>query len=156
MPVRVANAKDLAGGLLMLALGAATAMQAVSYDIGTLRRMGPGFFPLCLGILLALIGILIVVTTRRPAEDVAQVASRAPEWRGWICICLSIAAFVILGRYGGLVPATFAITFIAALGDRDNSVLVAFGLAAALTLVTVAIFWWLLQVAFPLFRWGWG
>ncbi|MEJ0045599.1 MAG: hypothetical protein WDN04_05275 [Rhodospirillales bacterium] len=44
----------------------------------------------------------------------------APEWRGWICIVASVLAFVVLGKYGGLLPATFAIVFIAALGDRDN------------------------------------
>ena len=25
-----------------------------------------------------------------------------PEWRGWICICAGVVAFVVLGEYGGL------------------------------------------------------
>lgn len=145
----IAARKDLLGGLLMFTLGAVTALEATSYNLGTLRRMGPGFFPLALGVLLAIVGVLIVATARRTGS-----VSHAPEWRGWFCICASIGAFVVLGRYGGLVPATFAIVAIAALGDRDNSVSTALGLAAVMTALGVVVFWWLLGVAFPLFRWG--
>ena len=45
-----------------------------------------------------------------------------PEWRGGFCIGASIVAFVVLGKYGSLLLATFAIVFISALGDRQNTV----------------------------------
>jgi len=72
------------------------------------------------------------------------------EWRAWACILIGVAAFVVLGKYGGLVPATFAIVFISALGDRDNTVRSAFVLAVAMCIVAVVVFWWLLQVRLPL------
>ena len=149
----VATRKDFCAGLLILVLGALTVTEATTYEIGSLRRMGPGFFPLGLGVIMTLVGGLILLTARK-VRTANGVVPLPPEWRGWICICVSIAAFVVLGRYGGLVPATFAIVFIAALGDRQNSLVISAVLAGVMTLLCVIVFWWLLKVAFPLFRWG--
>jgi hypothetical protein len=61
---------------------------------------------------------------------------------------------VVLGQYGGLLPATFAVVFISALGDRQNTVKGAFLLSIVMCAVCVAVFWYGLQVQFPLFQWG--
>jgi hypothetical protein len=52
------------------------------------------------------------------------------------------------------VPASFAVAFIAALGDRDNRLIDALVLGVAMAIVAVVVFWWLLQLQFPLFQWG--
>jgi uncharacterized membrane protein len=145
--------KDLAGGLLMVVLGVATIFQSSQYELGSLRHMGPGYFPLILGIILTASGVLIAINSRS-AEAKIAVPKRPPEWRGWFCICAGIVAFVVIGEYGGLLPATFAIVFISALGDRQNSLLAATLLALAMTFICFVVFWWLLQVQFPLFRWN--
>lgn len=145
--------KDYYGGGLMLLLGLGAIFQGMTYKIGTLRHMGPGFFPIALGAILALIGVAIALHAKGavPEGDETRLPS---EWRGWICITLSIVAFVILGRYGGLLPATFAIVFISALGDRQNTLQSALILSFAMVLVCVIVFWWALQMQFPLFQWG--
>jgi hypothetical protein len=153
MSIKAANRKDLLGGALILVLGLATAFQATRYDIGSLRRMGPGFFPLALGVILMVTGMLIIAASRRAVTGPAAVRL-PPEWRGWICICAAIAAFIVMGRYGGLLPATFAIVFISALGDRHNSLRTAVLLALSMTLICLVVFWWLLQLRLPLFGWG--
>lgn len=137
----------------MIAIGLAAALQGATYPMGTLSRMGPGFFPVALGVILALAGVAIAVTAQftRYSRD-SQV--HPPEWRGWFCIGASIIAFVVLGKYGGLVLATFAIVFISALADRENTVVQAAALAVASVAVCVVLFWWALQLQFPLFRWG--
>ena len=149
--MRLEGRKDFLGGLLMLAIGLATVWQATSYDIGSLRRMGPGYFPLGLGVILGVTGVILMLTAKVPAAPASRLA---PEWRGWLCICAGIAAFVVLGQFGGLIPATFAVVFISALGDRQNTVPGAALLGVVMTAACVLIFWWLLQVPFPLFRWG--
>jgi hypothetical protein len=145
--------KDYAGGTLMLLLGIGAMVQGRTYTIGSLSRMGPGFFPVALGAILALIGLAILISARlsKPPADVKPLP---PEWRGWGCIIFSIVAFAVLGKYGGLVPATFAIVFISALGERKNSVRSALILALAMVVVCVVVFWWGLQLQFPLFAWG--
>jgi hypothetical protein len=147
------NIKDFLGGGLVLVLGAGAALQASQYPLGSLRRMGPGYFPLALGIILAVTGVLIMLTSLRGRPAPVAVRQR-PEWRGWFCICAGIVAFAVIGVYGGLLPATFACVFIAALGDRKNSLLASAVLAAAMTLVCLVVFWGLLRVSLPLFGWG--
>jgi hypothetical protein len=71
-----------------------------------------------------------------------------------VAILGGIAAFVVVGQYGGLLPATFAIVFISALGDRHNTFLSAATLALTMTAISVVVFWWLLKVQFPLLTWG--
>ncbi|HEY4071571.1 MAG TPA: tripartite tricarboxylate transporter TctB family protein [Herbaspirillum sp.] len=155
--------RDYYGGGLMLLFGASAIRAGLSYRIGTLVHMGPGFFPLALGVVLALVGVAIMLgaaMTTRAATTAAitlpdeKEENLPPEWRGWICISLSIIAFVVFGQYGGLIPATFAVVFISALGDRQNTVKSAFILAAVMCAVCVAVFSYGLQVQFPLFQWG--
>ena len=153
MTMRGVNRKDVLGGGLMLLLGLGAAFQASHYERGSLRHMGPGYFPLALGIILAVTGLLILLTGLR-GGPVAPAARARPEWRGWLCICAGVAAFAVIGRFGGLLPATFVSVFVAALGDRDNSPRAAGALAAAMTLVCLVVFWWLLRIQLPLVRWG--
>ncbi|SDS46974.1 tripartite tricarboxylate transporter TctB family protein [Bradyrhizobium canariense] len=145
--------KDYYGGGLMMLIGLAAAIQGRTYNVGTMSKMGSGFFPVALGVLLILAGAMIALTAKAavPADIKTQVA---PEWRGWLCITLGIIAFVVLGRYGGLLPATFAIVFISAMGDRQNTIGQALSLSLVMTAVAVAVFWWALQLQFALFRWG--
>jgi len=145
--------RDYFAGALMIAIGVAAIIGGRHYPMGTLSRMGPGYFPVALGVILALLGLGIAATARfhvREGED----AVLPPEWRGWFLIAISIVAFVVLGKYGGLIPATFAVVFISALADRENSLLSATILGLATVAVCVVVFWWALQMTFPLFGWG--
>ncbi len=145
--------KEYCGGVLMSAIGLSVASQGATYEVGTLSHMGPGFFPVTLGVMLTLTGLLIILAAfLRPGLQKSETLR--PEWKGWICIGASIVAFVILGAYGGLLPATFAIVFIAALGDRLNTFRSAFVLAAGMVGIGVVVFWWGLQIQLPLLRWG--
>src|SRR5262244_2467394 len=115
--------KDYLASALMIFIGVGAAVKGTSYNLGSLQRMGPGFFPVSLGVLLTLLGIAIGVVEwlrRKPLEEVKapKAPPHPPEWRGWACILGSTIAFIVLGHYGGLVPASAAIVFISALGDR--------------------------------------
>lgn len=146
--------KDHYGGALMFLLGAGAALKGRSYGIGTLSNMGSGFFPVALGVLLALIGATLMLGAKRERRDDAGGLSRAADWRGWLCIVVGTAVFVCIGRYGGLVPATFAIVFISALGDRHNTFRTALILSTVMVAIGVIVFWWALQLQLPLFQWG--
>jgi hypothetical protein len=153
------HVKDYLGGGLMFLIGVYAIIQSLQYKLGSLTDMGSGFFPAALGLVLAVIGIAIAMRTRNEGigDMINQITAPVarPQWRGWMCIVLSVIAFVAFGEYGGLIPATFASVFIAALGDRDNSLLSAFVVALAMVAVATVVFWWALQVQFPLFSWGW-
>ncbi len=150
-PVRQFN-KDRVGGVLLLVLGIAIVAQGLEYRMGALTRMGAGFVPVVLGTLLALVGVAISVTAE--PGDFGTAKSMPTEWRGWLCVIGGVLAFVVFGTYGGLVPATFLSVFIAALGDRGNSVRTAAILAGGITVAGVLIFVLGLKMTFPLFTWG--
>lgn len=145
--------KDRQGGGLILLLGLIVTHEGISYKVGTLSSMGPGFFPTALGVILVITGTLIALLgSSEPAQH--ETPQSGTDWRGWSCILLGIASFVVLGQYGGLVPATFMLVFISALGDRNNTPAGAFIVASTLVVVCVGVFWWALQLQMPLFQWG--
>jgi len=150
--------KDRVGGVLLVAVGAAVVMAGVGYGTGTLRQMGSGFFPAVLGVLMALVGAALLVTTSgaaapEPPAETAHLAGPVVQWRGWLCIVGGVLSFVVLGQHGGLVPASFVSVFVAALGDRSNSVRAAAGLAALMTALGVVVFHYGLHLLLPLFTW---
>jgi len=147
--------KDWIGGALMILLGIGAVGIGRTYQIGTLSHMGPGFFPVSLGCILIIMGAAIAATANL-AHEPSEEESLPPEWRGWFCIVISLIAFVVIGHYGGLVPATFAIVFISALGDRQNTLLNAFLLALGVVVMCLLVFVWGLGIQFPLFTWGEG
>ena len=53
--------KDFLSGVMFLAFGAGAALVANGYNIGTPARMGSGFFPLAIGIAIAILGLVLVV-----------------------------------------------------------------------------------------------
>ena len=153
--------KDRLGGALLLATGAAAVVAGVGYGMGTLRADG-------LGLLSGGAGRAAGADRRRccwrppraragratlaaaPAET-AHLAGPVVQWRGWLCILGGALAFVVLGQHGGLVPASFVSVFVAALGDRNNSVRDAALLAALMTLLGVVVFHYGLHLLLPLF-----
>jgi Tripartite tricarboxylate transporter TctB family len=144
--------KDRVSGALLVLLAVAIVARGVGYHMGSLTQMGAGFIPVVLGTLLGLVG-LAVFATAEPG-DFGTAESRPTEWRGWLCILGSVVAFVVVGHYGGLVPATLVTVFIAAMGDRENSLRTALLLAAGVTIAGVLIFSVGLKMNFPLFTWG--
>jgi hypothetical protein len=150
--------KDYYGGALMALIGGAAVYASIPYRLGSLDHMGPGFFPCALGALLIVTGALIALSGRAQKKPGAiAVAGHAPEGapdlRGCVAIVVAILAFLLLGHYFGLLPATFAITFISAIGDRDNTLVQSVVLSLAMTIVAAVVFWWALKLQLPLWKW---
>lgn len=149
--------KDHIGGTLLTLTGLVCVSAGLQYHTGSLNRMGPGFFPVALGALLAFVGALIAITANgqgAAADAAKEHGHKLPELRGAICIVISVIAFVLVGKFGGLIPATFAIVFIASLGDRTNTIKHAVLLALAMCVVATIVFSWALKLQLPLFAWG--
>lgn len=149
--------RDYFGGALMMLIGLSAVYASFAYEIGTPARMGPGFFPCAIGVLLAINGALIAISATAEKEDGKPTAGHSdhlPDLRGTLCIVLSVIAFIACGHYLGLAPASFSIVFIAALGDRTNTVKAAALLALVMSVVSAIVFWWALSLQMPLFTWG--
>jgi hypothetical protein len=115
--------------------------------------MGPGFFPVALGVILVIMGILIAgasLGSTEAGDD--RILPENPQWFGWLCIIGGPLMFMILGVYGGMIPAVFACVFVCALGDRTATLKGVFMLSAGVTFFGVILFYYLLKVPFPLLR----
>ena len=151
---RLRNKRDFYAGLLMALFGLVAALEGGRYNVGTLMQMGPGFFPIALGVLLVLLGILIAGTgLATPDPGGERILPDNPQWRGWACIIAGPLLFMLLGQYGGLIPATFACVFVSALGDRTATLKGSLTLAAAITAFGAVLFSYILHVPLPLLRW---
>jgi Tripartite tricarboxylate transporter TctB family len=136
-------------------------VMGLSYKMGNLNRMGAGFIPVVLGVLMMAVGLAIGVTAAPPGKR--QMVNPLPghgahgngiDVRGWLCILGGVVAFVALGAYGGLLPATFASVFVSAMGDRNNTIKTSAILGAVLTVFCVIVFHYGLKLQLPLFQWG--
>ena len=145
--------RDYYAGGLMLLLGVGAAVTGSGYKFGTLARMGPGFMPVVLGIVLAFMGILIAGTALGSSEaDDSKFLPDNPQWFGWACIIAGPILFIILGHYGGMIPAVFACVFVSALGDKTATYKSSLILALGVTVFGVLLFHYLLNIPFPLLR----
>jgi len=148
------NRKELLSSGLMLLIGIGTVIVSLDYDVGSLSLMGPGYFPLLLGLLLIMVSMIMIATSSVDIEEDLNRYGGKPQYRAWAYVVLGMVLFILLGQYGGLVPATFALVFVSALGDRSNSVKAAILLGLAVSILAVAIFHYGLRMQFPLFAWG--
>jgi hypothetical protein len=145
--------RDYYAGGLMLLLGVGAASMGMGYKFGTLARMGPGFMPVVLGVVLALLGLLIAGVALGSSEpDDQKFLPANPQWFGWLCIIGGPVLFIILGEFGGMIPAVFACVFVCALGDKTGTYKSSAILAAGVTVFGVVLFHYLLSIPFPLIR----
>ena len=154
---RSAIRRDWWAGGAMIAIGIGALVESMNYSWGSLANMGPGLFPAVLGVLLIFLGLVIAkgapsALSKHSKGSFEEIVP--PQWRGWGCIIGALLAFILVGKFGGLIPATFVLVFVSAMGDRKHTLRSAVTLAVAVTVIGVLVFSWGLQLQFPLFRWG--
>jgi len=89
---------------LLALLGLGAAFTAFSYDVGSFTGMGPGFFPLALGLILFLLGGVILWQDRQPPEAIAEQAHPF-AWRPFAAVSAGILAWVLLAETTGFFVA---------------------------------------------------
>ncbi|EHS52831.1 hypothetical protein PDO_4556 [Rhizobium sp. PDO1-076] len=134
-------------GLLFIGLGLFFTYQSFQLELGTAFRMGPGYFPLVLAIILALLGIVILIqATRVAGEPIGPIA-----WRGMMFILPAPVVFGLLVRGAGFVPALFVAAFIASFASERLRVPAALALATGITFFSVLVFSYGLGLPFERF-----
>jgi hypothetical protein len=114
MPL-IRNQKDFYAGLLFMAFGLAALVIARSYPVGVASRMGPGYFPRILGILLLGLGALLSLCGLRSGGE----AMSAWHGRPLCIILLSVWAWGLAAQWLGLVVASLALVFISSVASEE-------------------------------------
>jgi hypothetical protein len=154
--MRIKSQKDFFAGLMFLVAGIAFAWGATNYTIGEGARMGPGYFPLMLGILLSLIGLFVVFEALVvETEDGEKIGTAA--WKPLFFIIFSNVIFgVCIGGFPklgvpamGLIVGIYALTFVAALAGEEFKAKEVAVLATVLAIISYLAFIVLLKLQFP-------
>jgi hypothetical protein len=136
----------LAGGIFVL-IGGAFAVGSLGYELGTPLRMGPGYFPLLVGAILAALGLAIVVKGLVAGDE---ISFGTIPWRAAAVIVLAILFFGFTVRRLGFVPTSFVTALLTTLASRRVRPLVALAVAVGLTVASTLIFVVGLQLRLPL------
>lgn len=124
---------DLGWGAALALTGLAVAGYAwVSYDMGSLRRMGPGFFPVTLGMLLAGLGAFIAVPAiSRPGQ------SRPFAWPETIVVVAALLVFgLLLDKLGVLLTTALTVLIASSVAPRGG-----LGWRLVLSVAVTALVW---------------
>ncbi|MGN9777524.1 tripartite tricarboxylate transporter TctB family protein [Micromonospora sp. H33] len=138
----------LAGGIFIL-IGGAFVVGSLSYELGTPLRMGPGYFPLMVGAILAALGLAIVGKGLIAGE---VVSFGAVPWRAVGVIVVAVVFFGYSFRGLGFVPTSAVTALLTTLASRQVRLPTALAVAAGLTVASTLIFVVGLQLRIPL--WG--
>lgn len=141
------NRADAAAGLFFMLAGGVFGAQSLGLEIGTALRMGPGFFPLVLAVVLILLGLLILASAfRSVGEDIGATA-----WRGMMFILPAPIFFGLTVRGLGFVPSIFLTTLVAAMASFKMKVWPAILLAIGVTVFCTLVFSYALGLPFRRF-----
>lgn len=134
--------------LAVIGVGIVAVVIASGYSFGQLNDIGPGFFPVTLGLVMCLLGgILAVDNLRNPERTVPM--SLAPI----VLVPAGAIAWALLIERLGLVPATVALVALCGLADRPVRPVLTGIVAMALAFGGVVVFVYGFRLPFAAFSW---
>lgn len=139
---------DLLAALMFLVFGALFLMGSIEFDMGTGRKMGPGYFPMLLSLLLLALGVLTLGRAFQANEDHAD--SGNSDWRGLGIICGSVLVFAQLLPIAGFIVSAPVLILLGSLANNESTWRERLLLAAVLTTFCVLVFKVGLEMSIPL------
>jgi hypothetical protein len=154
--VNIKSQKDFFAGLMFMGVGLAFAWGATTYNVGSGARMGPGYFPLMLGVLMAVLGAAItfkaLVVETVGGDKIGKWALKPLFY----IIAANVMFGVLLAGVPalkipafGLIVAIYAVTFIASMAEAGWKVRNTFILATVLAVGSYLAFVMALKLQFP-------
>lgn len=143
---RIRNPKDFWTGIIYLATGLAAVVIARDYPMGSVLKMGPGYFPIVLGALLALIGFVSLIRSFIvPGEPIGAIAVK-----GLLFVIGGTLIGAALIRSAGAAIALPVLVLISAYASVRFRWAPMVALAAGLTIFCVVVFLYGLGIPLPI------
>ena len=147
MKIPLFRNKDFLAGLMFIGIGSTAMIIARDYPFGSALRMGPGYFPSVLGGILFVFGLWVLAIGLIRKEPVKRTWSV----RALIILPLTALVFGFLMETAGFVPALLVLSIMAATASPKFRMLEQSILAVGLTVLSVALFIYGLNLPYPLF-----
>ncbi|MGF6175326.1 tripartite tricarboxylate transporter TctB family protein [Ensifer sp. 4252] len=137
MRIRGINQTEWFAGGLVSAVGLFSLWEAFRYPMGTLHRMGPGFYPAVIALAIFCFGLGIIFFEGRLK---GALPPDTPHVRGIVTVLPAIAVFAALIENAGMMPAVFASVMVSTRAEPELSVRNAMLLAIALSVFATLVF----------------
>jgi len=140
-PARIGNSRDFVAGLVFIAIGIAALIGASEYPLGTVRSIGPGYYPILVGIALALLGAAIAFKGLKPSTGPESTPDEGGlALRPLVFVVAAVVAFGLLVRPFGLAAAIVALIVISSLAGRDFNIVRVTLLCIGMTVLAWLVF----------------
>lgn len=121
----VKNQQDFWSGLMFMIIGGGFAFIAQEkYSMGTATRMGPGYFPFILGILLVILGAMVALNALRGKYNPDNSIQKF-DWDILILVIGSIALFGLLLNYVGVYISIAILVLLSSVASHEFNLKVA-------------------------------
>ncbi len=141
----IRNREDFFAGLLFIAFGVAALVFSRSYPVGDAARMGPGYFPRLLGILLVVLGGALSLRGFRADGDTLS----GWRWRPLVIILVGVGVFGLVAKWLGLIVAGAMLVVISSFAHSEFNWKEALASGAIQGVVAVALFVYGLGLPLP-------
>jgi hypothetical protein len=142
----IRNPRDFVAGAIFIAIGIATIALGSRDTLGTAARMGPGYFPRILGILLIVLGGILALRALR-----VRGAPLPPfHWRPLVIVLGSVVLFGAIVQKVGVALATVILIVTASAASREFRPRESLVVGVALAALAVGVFVVGLQLQLPI------
>jgi hypothetical protein len=146
--LEIRNQKDFGAGLMYMAIGLFFTIMATQYPMGTPAKMGPGYFPFWLGIVMTALGLLILVKSLSAKAAIEKIPPF--NWKVIGLITGSVVAYGVLLPIMGFIVAVFVLVFMSASASHEFHWKGTLINAVFLIVFTYSVFVMGLKLQFPL------
>jgi hypothetical protein len=146
--LKIRNQRDFGAGIMYMVIGLFFAIVATQYQMGTAAKMGPGYFPFYLGILMTLLGLLVLVKSFSATAVIESIPKF--NWRIIIQITGSVVLYGLLLPRLGFLIAVVALVLVSASASKEFTWKGSLINAAFLVAFTYSVFVMGLKLQFPL------
>jgi hypothetical protein len=142
---RIRGLKSLLAGLVFIALSAIFAYSASTLTLGTAARMGSGYFPMMIALVLGALGVLTAAVGFFAKDE----RPTGTSFRSVVLVGGSVLVFAASIEPLGLIFAVFATSLLFSLADREFKLLPSLGAAAVLAAFSWIVFSYALSMPWP-------
>ena len=147
---RIRHPKDFCAGLIFIAFGLVAIVVGSQYNLGTAARMGPGYFPRLLGILLIVLGSALALRALRLKGP--PLASW--KWKPTVIVLGSVVLFGLIVTRVGLVLSTIVLIVLSSAASHEFRFKEASVSAILLAALAVGVFVIGLKLQLPIWPWS--
>ncbi|MDH5265964.1 MAG: tripartite tricarboxylate transporter TctB family protein [Betaproteobacteria bacterium] len=144
----IKNPRDFWAGVMFLAIGAMFAGIAITYKLGTAARMGPGYFPFYLGLILVVLGFFILLGALKTKNAGPSVEKF--HWGPIFWVLMPIVVFGMMLKILGMILMGLMVVIVSSIGSEEFKLKPTIWLAIGLVIFCSAVFVGGLKLPIPL------